>query len=92
MLAFRLGAGARPGPPQAGKGERWTLLAQRKPGTLGGEGRPQRSMASSRSPAPLRTTGAIWSGKMPGSGGKLPVRSTAARNASRIAASPALTL
>jgi hypothetical protein len=40
---------------------------------LGGGGKPQRIMASSRSPSVVRTTGASWSGKMPGSGGRLPV-------------------
>jgi hypothetical protein len=40
----------------------------------GGLGIPHRAMASSRWPSlPVRTTGAIISGKMPGSGGRLPV-------------------
>jgi hypothetical protein len=36
----------------------------------------ERAKTSSRSPsAPRRTIGAIWSGKMPGNSGSLPVRS-----------------
>ena len=42
----------------------------------GGPGIPQRAMTSSPWPsAPLRTIGAIWSGKMLGNSGRLPVRS-----------------
>ena len=54
---------------------------------------PQRAMTSSRSPSgPTRTIGAIWSGKMPGNKGRLPVRSCPARNQSRIAAWPLVRL
>ncbi len=35
------------------------LVTRRFPGTPGGEGKPQRSMASSRPSGPLHTTGAI---------------------------------
>ena len=43
-------------------------------------------IASSRSPsAPVRMMGAMPSGKMPGSGGRLPVRSRRNRNSRRIA-------
>lgn len=56
------------------------------------EGKPQRSIASSRPSDPLRTTGAIRSGNTPGSGGRLPVRSTMAPNASRIACWPLVML
>ena len=45
-----------------------------------GEGRPQRIGSISRTPSrPARTTGAIWSGKIAGSGGWLPVRSPSTR-------------
>jgi hypothetical protein len=59
------------------------------PPNWGGPGMPQRAITISRSPsAPRRTIGAIWSGKMPGNSGRLPVRSLRARNRSRIAAWP----
>ena len=65
-----------------------TLVIGRAPGFATG-GKPQRIIASSRSPSrAVRTTGAIWSGKMPGSGGRLPVVSRMARAISRIAAWP----
>src|SRR3954466_3932887 len=45
------------------------------PGNCGGFGMPQRIVISSRSPSLTRTTGAIWSGKIAGSRGRLPVLS-----------------
>src|SRR6185312_10480875 len=45
------------------------LVTARLPGPLGGHGKPQRSIASSPPSGPWRTTGAIWSGKILGSGG-----------------------
>jgi len=54
-----------------------------------GPGIPQRASTSSRlPPSALRTIGAIWSGKMPGKEGRLPVRSCCTRNSPRIAAWP----
>ncbi len=53
---------------------RATNIHSRRPGMPGGDGKPQRSIANSRPSAPVRTTGAIWSGKMPGSGDRLPIR------------------
>src|SRR3954471_11208581 len=44
--------------------------------TLGGGGKPQRIMLSSRPSSRRHTTGAIWSGKIPGNGGRLPIRSS----------------
>jgi hypothetical protein len=56
------------------------ILVIGAPPNCGGPGIPQRAMTSSRSPsAPLRTIGAIWSGKIPGNWGRLPVRSCRAR-------------
>ena len=54
-------------------------IATTHAGTLGGHGKPQRSIASSWPPTPWRITGAFWSGKIPGSGGMLPVRSVMTR-------------
>ncbi|MNT76752.1 hypothetical protein D3C72_2157940 [compost metagenome] len=57
--------------------------------TWGDDGMPQRARASSRIPsAPVRTMGAGWSGKIPGMGARLPVRSRMALAASRIAVCP----
>jgi hypothetical protein len=53
-----------------------------------GEGMPQRIRVSTRSPAAIATTGALWSGKMPGMGGRLPAASRIARATSRIASCP----
>jgi hypothetical protein len=53
--------------------------------TFGGGGKPQRIWISSRSPSTVRTTGAIWSGKITGRGGKLPALSRATSKARRIA-------
>src|SRR3954454_6026184 len=55
------------------------------PGNCGGFGMPHRIMTSSRSPSLTRTTGATWSGKIAGSGGRLPVLSLVTLNRSRIA-------
>ena len=52
----------------------------------GGGGKPQRIIASSRMPsAPVRTTGALWSGKTAGNGGKLLFKSRTVRASWRIA-------
>ena len=60
----------------------------RAPGFATG-GKPQRIVVNSRTPSrAVRTTGAIWSGKMPGRGGRLPVVSRMARAMSRMAAWP----
>jgi hypothetical protein len=57
------------------------------PPNCGGPGMPQRNMASSRMPpGALRTTGAMVSGKIPGSSGRLPVVSRMARAMAMIAA------
>ena len=65
------------------------MLVIGAPPNCGGPGIPQRAIASSRSPsAPTRMIGAIWSGKIAGNSGSLPVRSCGARNQSRIAAWP----
>jgi hypothetical protein len=54
---------------------------------------PQRMVTSSRTPSsPVRTTGAIMSGKIAGSGGRLPARSRMARVKSRIACWPLVRL
>src|SRR5580704_11887754 len=54
-----------------------------------GPGIPQRaSMSSLLPPSALRTMGAIWSGKIAGKEGRLPVRSFWTRNTPRIAAWP----
>src|SRR4051795_5597304 len=45
------------------------------PGNCGGFGMPHRIMISSSSPSFARTTGAVWSGKIAGSRGRLPVLS-----------------
>src|SRR5829696_6401868 len=52
---------------------------------FGGGGKPQRIRISSRSPSTVRTTGAIWSGKIAGRGGTLPALSRATSKARRIA-------
>ena len=46
---------------------------------------PHLAIASSRSPSAILTVGAGQSGKTPGMGGRLPVRSREARNSDRIA-------
>jgi hypothetical protein len=53
--------------------------------TFGGGGKPQRIWISSRSPFTVRTTGAIWSGKIAGSGGTLPALLRATSKARRMA-------
>lgn len=57
-----------------------------------GEGMLQRAMVSSRPSGWLRTIGAAWSGKSPGSGGRLSVRSLMARVNSRMACWPLVML
>jgi hypothetical protein len=53
---------------------------------LGGGGKPHRIISSTRTPSrEVRTTGASMSGKMPGSGGMLPVVSLDALNSFPIA-------
>jgi len=61
-----------------------TLVTGRVP-TFGGGGKPQRIWISSRSPSTVRTTGAIWSGKIAGRGGTLPALSRATSKARRMA-------
>lgn len=53
-----------------------------------GVGMPQRMSTSSRPSGPIRTTGAIWSGKMAGREARLPVLSTSMTASSRISACP----
>jgi hypothetical protein len=60
--------------------------------TFGGGGKPQRIIVSTRSPSAARTTGAIWSGKIPGSGGRLPVSSRSTAKVRRIPSQPQLFL
>ena len=72
---------------------KFLMLVIGAPPNCGDPGIPQRSIASSRTPSvALRTTGAIWSGKMPGSGGMLPTLSRIARVNSMIACWPLVTL
>ncbi|KMO14410.1 hypothetical protein QR78_23500 [Methylobacterium indicum] len=52
--------------------------------TFGGGGKPQRIIVSTRSPPAAWTTGAIWSGKIPVSGGRLPVSSRSTAKVRRI--------
>ncbi|KMO10047.1 hypothetical protein SQ03_31145 [Methylobacterium platani JCM 14648] len=52
--------------------------------TFGGGGKPQRIIVSTRSPSSICTTGAIWSGKTPGSGGRLPAPSRSTAKVRRI--------
>jgi|ERR1700733_3353621 hypothetical protein len=54
-----------------------------------GPGIPERASISSRfPPSASRTIGAIWSGKIAGNDGRLPVRSCRTRKSPRIAACP----
>jgi hypothetical protein len=71
-------AGIRQRCPICSQGCHHTLVVLRQlvtgpESTLGGGGKPQRIMTSSRIPSgAVRTTGAIWSGNTAGMGGRLP--------------------
>src|SRR3984893_5253847 len=65
------------------------MLVIGAPPKAGGPGMPHRAIASSRTPSgALRAIGAGKSGKIPGIGGRFPVRSRIARTSAMIAAWP----